>query len=153
MLAARKRLYQQKRPTIIAVLSEGAVVRALQEGVAAGLPAPEATRSRCREAARREAENMAQLMESVPIGLQLGLATGPEPSAAFMLLRGRDRAHVVTSAIPADTPPVAVTGVAGITAAEEAVSVYQRVAEGLWRDAAKGVAGAQRLRELIARHG
>ncbi|MFN3449537.1 MAG: helix-turn-helix domain-containing protein [Roseococcus sp.] len=152
-LAARKRLYQQKRPTIIAVLSEGAVVRALQEGVAAGLPAPEATRSRCREAARREAENMAQLMESVPIGLQLGLATGPEPSAAFMLLRGRDRAHVVTSAIPADTPPLAVTGVAGITAAEEAVSVYQRVAESLWRDAAKGAAGAQRLRELIARHG
>jgi hypothetical protein len=33
------------------------------------------------------------------------------------------------------------------------VSVYQRVAESLWRDAAKGAAGAQRLRELIARHG
>jgi transcriptional regulator with XRE-family HTH domain len=151
-LAARKRLYQQKRPTIICVLSESSLVRGLQEGLAPGLTVPEATRTRCREAARREAENIANLMESVPIGLQLGLATGPQPSSIFMVLRGRERAHIVTSAIAPDTPPGAVTGVAGITAAEEAVTVYQRVAESMWRDAAKGAAGAQRLRALIAQH-
>jgi hypothetical protein len=70
-----------------------------------------------------------------------------------MVLRGRERAHIVTSAIPADTPPGAVTGVAGITAAEEAVTIYQRVAEAMWRDAAKGAEAAQRVRDLIARHG
>jgi transcriptional regulator with XRE-family HTH domain len=152
-MAARKRLHQQKRPTTICVLSESALVAALQEGIAPGLPVPEATRTRCREAAHREAENVASLMESVPIGLQLGLATGAQPTATFMVLRGRERAHIVTSAIPADTPPGAVTGVAGITAAEEAVTIYQRVAEAMWRDAAKGAEAAQRVRDLIARHG
>jgi transcriptional regulator with XRE-family HTH domain len=152
-MAARKRLYQQKRPTIIAVLSETALVSALQEGVAPGLPVPEATRARCREAARREAENIAGLMESVPIGLQLGLAAGAQPTSTFMVLRGRERANIVSSAIPADTPPGAVTGVAGVTASEEAVAVYQRVAEAMWRDAAKGAEAAQRVRNLIARHG
>lgn len=152
-MAARKRLYQQKRPTMIGVLSEAALTAALQEGIAPGLPVPDATRTRCREAARREVENIATLMESVPIGLQLGLASGPQPTAAFMVLRGRERAHIITAAIPPDTPPGAVTGVAGITAAEEAVTVYQRVAEAMWRDAAKGAEAAQRVRELIARHG
>jgi hypothetical protein len=36
-----------------------------------------------------------------------------------------------------------------ITAADEAISVHQRVAEAAWRDALKGAAAATRLRELI----
>jgi len=148
-LTARKRLYAQKRPTMIAVLGETALRGMLAEGVAAGLAIPEATRTRARIAAQQEAEAMAALMESVPIGLQLGLATGPQPAAAFMVLRGRDRAHVVTSPIPADTPPSVAVGVAGITAAEEAVAVHQRVAEAMWRDSMKGAEAAARVRELV----
>ena len=149
-LTARKRLYQQKRPSVIAVLGESAIARFLAEGVAPGLPVPEATRTRCREAARREAESLAQIMESVPIGLQIGLAAGAQPSAPFMVLRGRERAHVVTAPLPADLPPAAVAGVAGITAADEAVALHQRVAEAMWRDALKGAAAAERVRALLA---
>ena len=148
-LAARKRLYTQKRPSVIAVLSESAIVTLLNEGLAGGLSIPEASRSRAREAAAQEAEAMAVIMETVPIGLQIGLATGIQPSAPFMVLRGRDRAHVITSPIPADAPPSAATGVAGITAAEEAVSVHQRVAEAMWRDSRKGSEAAARLRQLV----
>ncbi|MBS7811312.1 helix-turn-helix domain-containing protein [Roseococcus pinisoli] len=149
-LTSRKRLYAQKRPTIIAVLGEAALRTLLTEGVGAGLPVPEATRARARIAAQQEAEAMAVLMESVPIGLQLGLATGPQPSAPFMVLRGRERAHVVTAPIPADTPPSVSSGVAGITAAEEAVAIHQRVAEAMWRDSIKGAEAAARVRELIS---
>lgn len=149
-LAARKRTHAQKRPNLTAVLSEAALARFLEEGVAPGLLVPDATRNRCREAARHEAENLAKLMENVPIGLQIGLATGSQPSAGFMVLRGRDRAHVVTSPIAADTPPGAIAGVAGITAAEEGIAVHQRVAEAMWRDATKGATAAERVRELVA---
>lgn len=48
-----------------------------------------------------------------------------------------------------DAPPSAATGVAGITAAEEAVAVHQRVAEVMWRDSLKGAEGAARLRHLV----
>jgi len=148
-LLARKRLYIQKRPSVIAVLGESAVKSFLADGVAPGLDIPEASRARARIAAQQEAEAMATVMETVPIGLQIGLTMGPQPAAPFMVLRGRDRAHVVTSPIAADTPPAAAIGVAGITAAEEAVAVHQRIAESMWRESLKGAEGAARLRELV----
>ncbi len=150
LLTARKKVHQQRRPNIIGILSEASLRRFLQEGVAAGIAVPDRTRARCRAAAVTEAESIAAMMESVPIGLQLGLSTGPDPSGAFIVLRGRDRAHVVGSPFPPDAPPTSGLGVAMITAADEAISVHQRVAEAAWRDALKGAAAAARIRELVA---
>jgi transcriptional regulator with XRE-family HTH domain len=149
LLTARKKLHAVRRPTIIAILGEAAIARMLQEGVAPGTTVPERTRQRCLAAARTEADAIAVMMESVPIGLQLGLASGVEPAGNFLVLRGRERAHVVASPFPADTPVQAAIGVSSITAAEEAVSAHQRVAEAAWRDALKGAAAATRVRELI----
>lgn len=150
MLASRRRLYQQRRPTIIGILSEGTLRRFLQDGVAGGLPLTERTRQRCRAAAAAEAENIAALMESVPIGIQLGLGAGPDPSSTFMVLRGRERAHVVAGPFPPDAAPNGAVGVSMITAADDAVAIHQRVAETAWRDALKGSMAAGRVRELIA---
>ncbi|WP_270936557.1 helix-turn-helix domain-containing protein [Falsiroseomonas oryzae] len=149
LLAARKKLHQSRRPTIIAILGEGALTRLLREGVAAGLPVPERSRQRCLAAARAEAEAIAAMMDSVPIGLQLGLASVVEPAGSFMVLRGRDRAHVIASPFAPDTPPQGGIGVSSITAADEAVAAHQRVAEAAWRDSLKGAAAAARVRELI----
>ncbi len=149
LLQARRKLHQSRRPNIIAILSEPALRRMLQEGVAPGLSVPDRTRARCRVAAVAEAESLANQMESVPIGLQLGLAAGPDLTGSFMVLRGRDRAHVISNPFSPDTAPNAAPGVAMITSADEAVAVHQRVAENTWRDALKGAAAAARVRELI----
>jgi len=146
---ARKRLYQARKPTIIAILGEGALRRMLQDGVAAGIPLPERSRQRCIAAARGEAEAIAAMMESAPIGVQIGLAAGVEPTGSFMVLRGRDRAHVIGSPFSPDTPPNGGAGVGSITAADEAVSAHQRVAETAWRNALKGAAAAARVREMF----
>ncbi|MBI0435582.1 helix-turn-helix domain-containing protein [Roseomonas sp. KE0001] len=152
LLAARKKLHQSRRANIISMLSEGAIRRFLAEGVAAGMAVSERTRTRCRLAARTEVESIASLMESVPIGLQLGLLS-MEPAGGFMVLRGRDRAHVCTSPFAADVTSSAAIGVGTITAADEAVSVHQRVAESAWRNALKGPAAASRVRDLIRESG
>ena len=90
------------------------------------------------------------MMESVPIGLQLGLAAGAEPSGAFMVLRGRDRAHVVASPFPPDTPPTRRhSASAMITAADEAVAVAPARRRGRLARRAEGRRGAARVRELI----
>jgi transcriptional regulator with XRE-family HTH domain len=149
LLTARKKLHAARRPTIIAILGEAAIARMLHEGVAPGAGVPQRSRQRCLAAARAEAEAIATMMESVPIGLQIGLAANAEPAGNFMVLRGRERAHVVASPFPADTPIASGIGVSSITAAEEAVAAHQRVAEAAWRDALKGAAGAQRVRDLI----
>ncbi|ONG57271.1 transcriptional regulator [Pseudoroseomonas deserti] len=148
LLAARKKLHQARRATIIAMLSEAALRRFLTDGVAGGLALSERTRTRCRLAARAEAESIANLMESVPIGLQLGLLAA-EPAGNFLVLRGRERAHVCTSPFPPDMTASATVGVGTITAADEAIAAHQRVAEAAWRNALKGPAAASRVRDLI----
>ncbi|MFC4165807.1 helix-turn-helix domain-containing protein [Teichococcus aestuarii] len=148
LLTARKKLHQSRRANIIAMLSETALRGFLAEGVAGSLALSERTRNRCRQAARDEVESIATLMESVPIGLQIGLLP-TEPAGSFMVLRGRERAHVCTSPFPADLTASPAIGVGTITAADEAVSVHQRVAEAAWRNALKGPAAASRLRELL----
>jgi hypothetical protein len=69
-----------------------------------------------------------------------------------MVLRGRERANVIGSAFASDAHPTTASGVAFITAADEAVGTHQRVAEAAWRDALKGAEAAAKLRDLIRVH-
>ncbi|MBW6397240.1 helix-turn-helix domain-containing protein [Roseomonas sp. HJA6] len=149
LLTARKKLHQSRRPNIIALLGEATIARMLTEGVAPGLALSERARMRCRLAARAEVEAIAEQMESVPIGLQIGLIAGGEPAGPFMVMRGRERAHVVGSAFAPDTHPNATAGVAFITAADEAVGTHQRVAEAAWREALKGAEATARIKALL----
>jgi hypothetical protein len=93
---------------------------------------------------------MASLMEAEPMGLQFGLLTSAEPSSSFKILRARDRVNLAINPFHNDTHPSSHTGVAMITGADEAIAAHQRVAEATWRDAMKGAAGANRLRQLVA---
>lgn len=151
MLAARKRVYQARRPSIIAILSAPALARFIERGVAGQVQVGERVRLRCRQAALTEAENIADLMEAEPMGVQLGLQQGAAPNGAFELVRNRDRAALAINPFPLESHPAQPTGVAMVTAAEEAVGMHQRVAEQLWRDAQKGPAAARTLRAMIAR--
>ncbi|SHJ44995.1 Helix-turn-helix domain-containing protein [Roseomonas rosea] len=150
LLHARKRLYQSRRPSIIAMVSEQALRAFLADGIAPALRLSERQRQRCRVAARAEVENVATLMESVPMGLQLGLLTDAEPTGHFIVLRARERAHLCANPFLPDSPPLGAIGVGTITAADEAVTIHQRVAETAWREARKGAEAAARVRLLLA---
>jgi len=149
ILAERKRMFRMRRPTIIAMLSAGAVVRFLQQGVGQGMARSEALRQRARAVARAEVEHIANLLEAEPMGLQFGLLAGGEPSGQFQILRSRDRAMLAINPFRSDTIPHLQSGVAMITGAEEAVAAHQRVAEAMWREAIKGPAAAQEVRALL----
>jgi len=110
----------------------------------------ERLRNAARDVAAREMELVANLMESEPIGLQLGLMANGEPNGPFTLLRSRERATLAINPFPADAPPTTQSGVAMITGAEDAVAAHQRVSEIAWREAIKGAAAAERVRALVA---
>jgi transcriptional regulator with XRE-family HTH domain len=149
ILGARKRMYNMRRPGIIAMVSLVAVQRLLETGIAGGITVSDRVRRLCRDVAVTEVENIATLMETEPMGLQFGLLTGPEPSTAFKILRARDRVSLAINPFRPDTHPSAHTGVAMITGADEAIAAHQRVAEASWRESMKGPAGAARLRQLL----
>jgi transcriptional regulator with XRE-family HTH domain len=149
ILAARKRMYGLRRPGIICIVPVDAVRRLLELGIAPGLPISERVRRMCRQIAETEVENMAALIEAEPMGLQFGLLTGPAPTSSFVVLRARDRVSLAINPFRPDAQPTAQTGVAMITGADEAIAAHQRVAETSWREALKGAAGANRLRQLL----
>ncbi len=148
-LSSRKRMYASRKPSIIAILPPATVRKFLADGVAGALPLSDRLRAVCREAAQREMEQVADLMESEPIGLQLGLVAGGDPNGPFTLLRARERATLAVNPFAADAGPAAATGVAMITGADDAVAAHQRVAENTWRDAIKGRVAAEQIREMI----
>jgi transcriptional regulator with XRE-family HTH domain len=145
----RKRMFTSRKPSIIAILTPSSIEKFLANGVGSTIPVSDALRRAAREAAFHELELVANLMESEPIGLQLGLMAVGEPNGPFALLRSRERAVLAINPFEADAPPGAQTGVAMVTSAEDAVGTHQRVAENAWRDALKGAAAADRVREMI----
>ena len=150
LLAQRRVILEQRRPSIIAMLSETALKRLLTEGLCAGLPLAERSRAEGRAAAITEVENLANQMEHAPLGVQIGLLQEPEPSSHAIIYRGRDRGLVIGNPFPADAHPAWAQGIVSITSADDALTVHQRVSEACWRQARKGMAAAQRLRILIA---
>ncbi len=150
VMAERKKLYQSRKPSIISIFTASSIQKFLAEGIAPGAQVSDALRAKAREAALREMEMVANLMESEPIGLQLGLMAQGEPNGPFILLRSRERATLAVNPFPVDSLPGAQTGVALITSAEDAIAAHQRLCESVWREAIKGVAAAERVRALIA---
>jgi len=150
LLAQRRLILEQRRPSIIAMLSEAAIRRLLADGICAGLPLAARSRAEARAAAVTEAENLANQMEQAPLGVQIGLLPEPEPVNQAMIYRGRDRGFVVANPFPADAHPAWAQGIVSVASADDALSAHQRVAEACWRQARKGMAAAQRLRILIA---
>jgi hypothetical protein len=84
------------------------------------------------------------------MGLQFGLLPRGEPTTRFQILRDRDRASMAINGYQADTMPAAAPGVAMITAADEAITAHQRVAEAMWREAVKGPAAARLVRQAAS---
>jgi transcriptional regulator with XRE-family HTH domain len=150
VMISRKRMFATRKPSIIGILTMGSIQRFLTEGVAGSVPVSERLRHAARDIAAREMELVANLMESEPIGLQLGLMAAGEPNGPFTLLRSRERATLAINPFPADASPTVQSGVAMITGAEDAVAAHQRVSENAWREAIKGAAAAERVRALVA---
>ncbi|WP_144186127.1 helix-turn-helix domain-containing protein [Elioraea rosea] len=150
VLAARKRVYQQRRPSIIAIMTIASVRRFLELGVGGAMPMSERMRAQARTVAATECENIATIMETEPMGVQLGLMTGAEPNGNFKILRNRERAYLAINPFRLEAHPSAQTGVAMITGADEALLMHQKVAESHWREALKGASAAAKVRELVA---
>lgn len=148
IMAARKRMYAQRRPSIIAIVSPASISRLLDAGICGSLPLSDALRHRSRQVAAAEVENIATLMETEPMGVQFGVLPNAEPTSVFKILRARDRATLAINPFRPDGAPSMQTGVAMITGADEAIASHQRVAEAMWRDAVKGAAGAAIIRRL-----
>jgi transcriptional regulator with XRE-family HTH domain len=153
ILGARKKAYQRRQPGILNLVSGAEIERFLRNGLVGNISLPASLQSERRLVAQAEAMHLADLMESQPIGIQVGIIPGTLPHNSFQIFRQVDRRLLALSPFRLGEQPNISVGIAMITSAEEALTLHLKMAEEMWNNAKKGPEGAQYLRSLVEIHG
>lgn len=151
VLRERKESFARRRPHIVSLIGLRDLERFVYTGLVGRLDLPEAVRRERVMAARREVERVAELMDSEPLQVQVGLVDDAMPAATFQVFGGRPRAAVGVSPFRFGELPNVSNGIASVTAAPEAIRLYEEMIARLWKGAYKGREGAARLRQMLAR--
>jgi transcriptional regulator with XRE-family HTH domain len=151
ILAERKNFLRQKQPNIVSIIGVLEIERFLRLGLVGRLDLPIAVQRQRRLAAATEVERIAQLMEQEPVGVQIGLVEGVMPSQTFQIFRRSEGSLVSVSPYRLGELPNILTGVAIVTAADEAVELHEAMFKQLWSGTVRGSAGAALLRKLMKR--
>ncbi len=148
ILETRKRAARIRRPAIVNLVGVPEIERLLDIGLVGRLDLPEAVRAERRQRAHREVEHLATLMEHEPFGVQIGLIEDTMPNVTFQLFYNKTDVRVAVSPFRLGELPNVRIGVATVTAAREAVSLYETLVKELWARSLRGRAGAHRLLAL-----
>lgn len=149
ILHLRREAYQRRRTSVINLVSPLQIERFLNNGLMGRAQLPARVRAERRELARSEMLRFADLIEEEAMGVQIGLVEGL-PYNGFQLFRQGDRSTVATSPFRLSEQPNLRLGIGTVTSAPEAVALHRDIVQQAWRNAVKGAAAAQRLRELVA---
>jgi len=149
IMEERRAFFQKRRPHIVSLIGLRELERFVQTGLVGRVDLPEKTRAVRRLAARREVERIADLMESEPIDVQIGLIDDAMPASTFQVFSSRSSSVLAVSPFRLGELPNVRNGIATVTASPEAVRMYEAMIGKLWKAAYKGRAGAQHLRKLL----
>jgi transcriptional regulator with XRE-family HTH domain len=150
ILSERRTTIARGGPSFAGIIGATQVRRLLRTGLIGTYDLPKAEREKRRLAARREVERIAVIMENEPVGIQIGIVDDTLPNQTFEICRSRDGTVLVAvSPFRLGELPNARLGVASVTAAQEAVDLYQKLAEQMWNRAAKGANGAALLLKCL----
>jgi len=152
VLQSRKESYRRRRPAIVNLIAASEIARFLINGLVGRLDLPEKIRRERRALAKAEVEHFARILETEPIGVQIGIVPETLPHTGFQIFRQPDRQVLALSPFRLGEEPNVRVGVAMITSAPEALALHQKAAEGMWSRAIKGAAAAKYLRALATKH-
>ncbi|MGH8669341.1 MAG: helix-turn-helix domain-containing protein [Burkholderiales bacterium] len=150
ILEARKRAARTRRPAIVNLVGLPEIERLLHMGLVGRLDLPPGVREQRRAQALREIEHLVGLMQNEPLGVQIGLVEDVMPNVTFQLFYAGDDVRLAVSPFRLGELPNVRIGVASVTAAREAVSLYESLVDELWARALRGAAGARRLSDLLS---
>ncbi len=149
ILKERKKSYRERKPSIVSLVSATELERFLRNGFIGTYDLPFDVIQERKEVARREIENVLDMLEKQPIGIQIGILVDSIPSTSFQIFRQPGRASVAVSPFRLGEFPNVRLGVAMITSAPEALSLHEKMVNELWVRSLKGPEAAKFLRNLI----
>lgn len=151
IMLERKAFFEKRKPHIVSLIGLRELERFVHTGLVGRVDLPARVRQERVSAARREVARIADLMESEPIHVQIGLIDDAMPAATFQVFSGTKRTMLAVSPFRLGELPNVRNGIATVTASPEAVRMYEDMVARLWKGAYKGKAGAQSLRKLLDR--
>jgi transcriptional regulator with XRE-family HTH domain len=149
ILAARRKFFDEHRPSILSLIGLRQVEQFLHHGLVGRLGLPDGVQLERKLAARNEVAHMIEVLNSDPIGVQVGIVLDNLPSESFQIFEEPAGVHVAVSPFRLGELPNVRSGIATITASPDAVAMYRRLIERLWTGAAKGRDGAKVLQNLL----
>jgi transcriptional regulator with XRE-family HTH domain len=154
ILNERKTARKRRRLSVVNFVNVLEIERWLKLGVVGRFNLPPAELAQRRLAARIEVEHLIGLIESEPMGVQIGLIEETLPNITFQLFRTAEKTLLGLSPfrLGGELPNVR-SGIAMLTADEEPVRLYEEIADGLWRRALKGSEAGAVLRAVLDRSG
>jgi transcriptional regulator with XRE-family HTH domain len=152
ILGERKRARKERGLSVVNFVTLPEIERWLKLGVVGRFDLPANEVAERRQAARFEVEHLIHLVESEPMGVQIGLIEATLPNLTFQLFRtpGGTLLGLSPYRLGGDLPNVSI-GVAMMTADREPVRMYEQLADDLWKHAHKGRKAVALLRSVIAR--
>jgi transcriptional regulator with XRE-family HTH domain len=150
ILRERKAVYQRRRPTVVNLMSLREIERFLHHGLVGCEGLRQDVLAKRKALARAEIEHFLTLIESPPMGVQIGVVTDTLPHLGFQVFRQPDRKILVLSPFRLGGEPNVRVGVAMITSAPDALSFHEDAIEDMWGRALKGHAAAVQIRAALA---
>ncbi|MCC8378166.1 helix-turn-helix domain-containing protein [Xenorhabdus sp. PB30.3] len=149
ILIERRAYFERRKPHIISLVGLRELERFVHTGMVGRLDLPSDVYSRRIKAARHEVLKLAELMESEPLDIQVGIIDEAMPSSTFQVLSGVSHSVLVTSPFRLGEMPNISNGIGTVTYAPEAVKKHEDLMVRLWRKAHKGQEGADLLRRML----
>lgn len=151
ILQERKQAFSHRHPGIISLIGLRQVEQFLHHGLVGRLDLPPGIQLDRKLAARAEIQRIVDLMQSDPMGIQIGIVSDNMPSETFQIFEDPTSRHVAVSPFRLGELPNIRTGIATISTSPGAVSLYHAMVERLWAQAAKGRDGAAQLQGALDR--
>jgi transcriptional regulator with XRE-family HTH domain len=154
ILNERKKSRERRRLSVVNFVTIPEIERWLKLGVVGRFDLPESEVAMRRVAARAEVENLTNLVEGEPMGIQIALLEDTLPNITFQLFRNKEQTRLGLSPfrLGGELPNIRF-GLAMVTSDRPAVELYEKLAEDLWRRAYKGNDAVKLLRAVIERSG
>lgn len=152
VLDDRKQARKRRGLNVVNFVNVPEIERMLKLGIVGrfNLPADEMMKRRL--AARVEVEHLLRLIESEPMGVQIGLLEETLPNVTFQLFRTSERTLLGLSPfrLGGELPNIRI-GVAMFIADEQPVRLYEQLVNDLWLRAHKGSGAVALLRAVLDR--
>lgn len=149
VLKERKRIFRERRPNIVSLVSAGELAQLYKTGFIGCSNTKDVDVSKRRQASAVEINNVIRLLKEQPIGVQVGVLVDSLPGTSFQIFKQASHSQVAISPFSLGTFANVRIGVASITSAPEAIELHGKMAETLWQRSMKGEDAAEYLQKTI----